>query len=98
SPNLTSHPTRRSSDLGDVIAAADWIYRNAFSTNIRVANFSLRSSFPDYAGYDPIDAAVRRLWLNGTVVVASAGNNGSGRMLYARSEEHTSELQSRVDL
>lgn len=68
---------------GDVIEAADWIYKNAFNNNIRVANFSLRNAFPDYAGYDPLDAAVRRLWLTGTVVVASAGNNGPGRMLFA---------------
>src|SRR5262245_44743607 len=34
---------------GDVIAGADWIYKNAFKDNIRVANFSLRSSFPNYA-------------------------------------------------
>jgi serine protease AprX len=68
---------------GDVIAATDWIYTHAFSNNIRVANFSLRNSFPNYAGYDPLDSAVRRLWLSGTVVVASAGNNGPGRMLYA---------------
>src|SRR6185295_13671235 len=61
----------------------DWIYTHAFSNNIRVANFSLRSSFPNYAGYDPLDSAVRRLWLTGTVVVASAGNDGNGRMLYA---------------
>jgi serine protease AprX len=72
-----------SANTGDVIAATDWIYTHAFSNNIRVANFSLRNSFPNYAGYDPLDAAVRRLWLTGTVVVASAGNNGSGRMLYA---------------
>jgi serine protease AprX len=72
-----------SSYAGDVIAAADWIYKNAFNNNIRVANFSLRNSFPNYAGYDPLDAAVRRLWLSGTVVVASAGNGGSSRMLYA---------------
>jgi serine protease AprX len=71
------------SSAGDVIAAADWIYKNAFNNNIRVANFSLHSSFPDYAQYDPLDAAVRRLWLSGTVVVTSAGNNGAGRMLYA---------------
>ena len=32
---------------------------------------------------DPIDAAVERLWLDGVVVVAAAGNRGSGRMLYA---------------
>ena len=68
---------------GDVIEAADWIYKNAFGNNIRVANFSLRNAFPNYAGYDPLDAAVRRLWLTGTVVVASAGNSGAGRMLYA---------------
>jgi len=68
---------------GDVIDAADWIYTHAFSNNIRVANFSLRSSFPNYAGYDPLAAAVRRLWLTGTVVVTSAGNDGPGRMLYA---------------
>jgi serine protease AprX len=68
---------------GDVIAAADWVYRNAFSNNIRVVNFSLRNSFPNYAGYDALDSAVRRLWLSGTVVVTSAGNNGPGRMLYA---------------
>ena len=72
---------------GDVIAAADWIYKNAFSNNIRVANFSLRNSFPNFAAYDPLDAAVRGLWLNGTVVVASAGNSGNGRMLYAPANE-----------
>jgi serine protease AprX len=67
----------------DVIAATDWIYTHAVSNNIRVANFSLRNSFPNYAGYDPLDSAVRRLWLTGTVVVASSGTNGCGRMLYA---------------
>jgi serine protease AprX len=71
------------STVGDVIAATDWIYTHAFSNNIRVANFSLRNAFPNYAGYDPLDAAVRRLWLSGTVVVASAGNTGNARMLYA---------------
>jgi serine protease AprX len=72
-----------SATTGDVIAATDWIYTHAFSNNIRVANFSLRNAFPNYASYDPLDSAVRRLWLSGTVVVASAGNNGAGRMLYA---------------
>jgi len=72
-----------SASTGDVIAATDWIYTHAFSNDIRVANFSLRNSFPNYASFDPLDAAVRRLWLSGTVVVASAGNSGAGRMLYA---------------
>src|SRR5262249_35903575 len=71
----------------DVIEAADWVYKNAFKDNIRVANFSLSSSSPNYAMYDPIDAAVRQLWLSGTVVVTSAGNDGPGRMLYAPGNE-----------
>jgi serine protease AprX len=67
----------------DVIAAADWIYRNRFAHGIRVANFSLRSAGANYGLADPLNAAVRRLWLTGTVVVAAAGNDGPQRMLYA---------------
>jgi serine protease AprX len=67
----------------DVIAAADWIYRNRDAYGIRVANFSLHSANPAYAFQDPLDRAVRRLWLTGTVVVAAAGNEGPGRMVYA---------------
>jgi serine protease AprX len=69
--------------LSDVISAADWIFTNRFAYNIRVANFSLSSAFPGYALSDPLDAAVRNLWLTGTVVVTAAGNNGPGRMIYA---------------
>ncbi|HEX2292475.1 MAG TPA: S8 family serine peptidase [Gaiellaceae bacterium] len=71
----------------DVIAAADWIYENRRSYNIRVANFSLGSPFANFGLVDPLNEAVRRLWLTGTVVVASAGNNGAGRMLYAPASE-----------
>jgi serine protease AprX len=67
----------------DVIAAADWIYEHRDAYGIRVANFSLHSAHPAYAFRDPLDQAVRRLWLTGTVVVAAAGNEGPGRMVYA---------------
>ena len=67
----------------DVLAAADWIYENRFSKSIRVANFSIRSAHPNYAMYDPINHAVEKLWHGGVVVVASAGNSGPERMLYA---------------
>jgi serine protease AprX len=71
----------------DVIAAADWIFENRDSNNIRVANFSLNSPYTNYGLMDPLNEAVRRLWLTGTVVVASAGNDGPGRMLDAPASE-----------
>jgi serine protease AprX len=71
----------------DVIAAADWIYENRGSYNIRVANFSLNSPFGNYGLRDPLNETVRRLWLTGTVVVASAGNDGPGPMVSAPASE-----------
>jgi serine protease AprX len=61
----------------DVIAAADWILANKAKYGIRVANFSLHSSVANSFMYDPLDKAVERLWFNGVVVVAAAGNYGS---------------------
>jgi serine protease AprX len=69
--------------VSDVIAAANWIYQNADAYNIKVANFSLSSSSPAPSFADPLDAAVRRLWLSGIVVVTSAGNNGPQAMVYS---------------
>ena len=60
----------------DVIAAADWILQNKAAYNIRVANFSLQSTAPATFAYDPLNAAVEKLWFNGVVVVAAAGNYG----------------------
>jgi serine protease AprX len=60
----------------DVIAAADWILQNKAAYNIRVANLSLQSSTPATFAYDPLDQAVEKLWFNGVVVVAAAGNYG----------------------
>jgi serine protease AprX len=69
--------------VSDVIAAANWIYENADRYDIKVANFSLSSSSPAPAFADPLDAAVRRLWLSGIVVVASSGNHGPQPMVYS---------------
>jgi serine protease AprX len=71
----------------DVIAAADWIYENRRSYDIRVANFSLNSPYATYGLLDPLNSAVRQLWLTGTVVVASAGNDGPRRILDAPASE-----------
>jgi serine protease AprX len=62
----------------DVIAAADWIDSHAKQYNIRVANFSLAGASQTSIRVDPLDKAVERLWLDGIVVVAAAGNHGTG--------------------
>jgi serine protease AprX len=61
----------------DVIAAAEWIYQHKNEYNIRVANFSLHSASPASIMWDPLDAAVEKLWFSGVVVVAAAGNYGT---------------------
>jgi serine protease AprX len=60
----------------DVIGAADWILANKKTYNIRVANFSLQSTVAGSFMYDPLNKAVEKLWFNGVVVVAAAGNYG----------------------
>ncbi len=80
----TSHilPIRVMDDNGvartsDVIAAAQWILANKDTYDIKVANFSLHSSTATHFFFDPLDRAVEKLWFNGIVVVAAAGNYGT---------------------
>jgi serine protease AprX len=61
----------------DIINACQWILDNKAQFNIRVANFSLHSSYSTNFYRDPLDRAVEKLWFNGVVVVAAAGNYGS---------------------
>jgi serine protease AprX len=62
----------------DVVAAADWILAHKDAYGIRVANFSLTGSMETTFRFDPLNAAVERLWVNGVVVVVAAGNHGTG--------------------
>ncbi|MGZ4359538.1 MAG: S8 family serine peptidase [Gaiellaceae bacterium] len=62
----------------DVIAGIDWILQNKDAYDIRVANFSLAGSVASSFTVDPLDQAVEKLWFNGIVVVAAAGNHGTG--------------------
>jgi len=61
----------------DVIAACQWILDNKAKYNIRVANFSLHSSYSTNFYRDPLDQAVEQLWFQNVVVVAAAGNYGT---------------------
>jgi serine protease AprX len=67
-----------SGSTSDVIAAADWILQNKDAYGIKVANFSLVGATEASVMFDPLNAAVEKLWLNGVVVVAAAGNYGTG--------------------
>ena len=61
----------------DVITACQWILDNKAKYNIRVANFSLHSSYSTNFYRDPLDQAVEKLWFSSVVVVAAAGNYGT---------------------
>jgi serine protease AprX len=61
----------------DVIAACNWILQNKDTYKIKVANFSLHSTYPSNFGHDPLDLAVEKLWFSGVTVVAAAGNYGN---------------------
>ena len=75
--NLRTSDASGASRTSDVIAAVDWILQNKAKYNIRVANFSMASSSTSSFRYDPLDAAVEKLWFNNVVVVAAVGNYGS---------------------
>jgi serine protease AprX len=62
------------STTADVVAACDWILAHRTEYDIRVVNLSLHATGPASIFFDPLDQAVERLWLNGIVVVAAAGN------------------------
>jgi serine protease AprX len=76
-----------SGSTSDMIAALDWIQQNKAAYNIKVVNISVVGSESSSFMFDPLDKAVEKLWLNGVVVVTSAGNyatNGAqSGVLYA---------------
>jgi|GEM_PF-623368 len=63
--------------VSNVIKACDWILANKSTYNIKVANLSLHAASKASILFDPLDAAVEKLWLNGITVVAAAGNYGT---------------------
>jgi serine protease AprX len=66
-----------SGSTSDMIAALEWVQQHKAQYNIGVVNISVVGSQNSSFMYDPLDKAVEELWLNGVVVVASAGNYGT---------------------
>jgi serine protease AprX len=62
--------------ISDVIGAIEWVAKHRQQYNIRVLNLSLVSSVASSYQTDMFDAAVELAWLQGLVVVVSAGNAG----------------------
>ena len=62
----------------DVIAGIDWILAHKAQYGIRVVNLSMVGDTQTSFLSDPLNKAVERLWFSGIVVVAAAGNNGTG--------------------
>ena len=78
--NIRAFDANGQATYAHVIEALQWIldYRDAYG--IRVANLSFSATPVSYYWDDPLNQAVMRLWQNGIVVVASAGNNGPDAM------------------
>ena len=70
-------------DVSQVIAAIDWVvqHRKDNGMNVRVINLSYGTSSTQSYVLDPLAHAVENAWRAGVVVVAAAGNDGSGRAL-----------------
>lgn len=64
-------------DVTRVLEALEWIvdYRDVYG--IRVVNLSIGFNTTQSYAVDPLDFAVERVWNDGVVVVAAAGNGGN---------------------
>ena len=67
-------------DVSQVLAAIDWVvtHRDDPGLNIRVLNLSFGTDSIQSYLVDPLAYAAEVAWHDGIVVVAAAGNQGSG--------------------
>jgi serine protease AprX len=61
----------------DLLRGLDWVFQHEKDQRIRVVNLSVGVGIPESYATSPIDAAVERLWQDGLVIVAAAGNLGT---------------------
>jgi hypothetical protein len=65
--------------IGDIIAAMDWVSKNAQRYNIRVVNMSVGAGVYESYWTDPLTLAAKALVDQGITVVAAAGNFGKNQ-------------------
>lgn len=65
-------------DVTRVLEALEWIVTFKDTYSIRVVNLSLGTDSRQSYAIDPLDFAIERVWNDGLVVVAAAGNTGPG--------------------
>jgi serine protease AprX len=61
----------------DVIHGLQFVVDHKDDYNIRVVNLSLAATVAESYRTDPLDAAAEQAWMQGVVVVAAAGNEGT---------------------
>jgi serine protease AprX len=66
-------------DVSQVLAAIDWVVQHRYDNglNIRVLNLSFGTDSSQAYQLDPLAYAAEQAWLQGIVVVVSAGNGGN---------------------
>src|SRR5262249_8808143 len=62
--------------ISNIIAALDWVTKNAAANNIRVVNMSVGAAVRESYWTDPLTLAAKRVVDMGITVVAAAGNMG----------------------
>ena len=69
--------------LFTVVRGIEWVMQNRVRLNVRVINLSLLSTVAESYLTNPLNAAVELAWLQGVLVMVSAGNGGPDTMRYA---------------
>jgi len=78
--NIKVADAHGNTDVSQVLAAIDWVvrHRDEHGMHIRVLNLSFGTDSTTPYAADPLALATEIAWRSGIVVVAAAGNDGSG--------------------
>ena len=78
--------------MSNVMAALDWLLVYGEYFDVKVANLSLGKGISESNRTDPLVHAVEALWDQGVVVIAAAGNLGTGGALTIKSPGNSRKI------